>query len=122
MGDQNLKNAETIAKIMNDAGFDVVPVVMDLSSREAILNLIAEAQKYGPITKLVNGAGVSPSQAPIEIEIAYLIQFEPLIRLEICENKGSWHSKSAESLIFVFSPCPAKGRCHMRVNPPHWQI
>ena len=51
---------------MNGAGFDVVPAVMDLSSRESILNLIAKAQKYGPITKLVNGAGVSPSQAPIE--------------------------------------------------------
>ena len=66
MGDKNMKNAETIAKIMNDAGFDVVPVEMDLSDRTSILNLIAEAQKYGPITKLVNGAGVSPSQAPIE--------------------------------------------------------
>ena len=66
MGDKNIKNAETIAKIMNDAGFDVVPVEMDLSDRASILNLIAEAQKYGPITKLVNGAGVSPSQAPIE--------------------------------------------------------
>ena len=66
MGDKSMKNAENIAKIMNDAGFDVVPVEMDLSSRESILNLIAEAQKYGPITKLVNGAGVSPSQAPIE--------------------------------------------------------
>ena len=66
MGDKNLNNAEAIAKIMNDAGFDVVPVETDISSRESILNLIAEAQKYGPITKLVNGAGVSPSQAPIE--------------------------------------------------------
>ena len=66
MGDKNMKNAETIARIMNDAGFDVVPVEMDLSSRESILTLIAEARKYGPITKLVNGAGVSPSQAPIE--------------------------------------------------------
>ena len=66
MGDKNMGNAETIAKIMNDAGFDVVPVEMDLSNRESILNLIGEAQKYGPITKLVNGAGVSPSQAPIE--------------------------------------------------------
>ena len=66
MGDKSMKNAETIAKIMNDAGFDVVPIEMDLSSRESILNLIAEAQKYGPIAKLVNGAGVSPSQAPIE--------------------------------------------------------
>ena len=66
LGDKKKENADAIAKIMNDAGFDVVPIVMDLSSRESILNLIAEAQKYGPITKLVNGAGFSPSQAPIE--------------------------------------------------------
>ena len=65
-GDKNIKNAETIAKTMNDAGFDVVSIEMDLSSRESILNLIAEAQKYGDITMLVNSAGVSPSQAPIE--------------------------------------------------------
>ena len=66
MGDKNPKNAEAIARIMNDAGFDVVPMVTDISDRASILNLIAEAQKYGPITKFVNGAGVSPSQAPIE--------------------------------------------------------
>ena len=66
LGDKKKENADTIAKIMNDAGFDVVPMEMDLSSRESILNLIAEALEYGPITKLVNGAGVSPSQAPIE--------------------------------------------------------
>ena len=41
-------------------------------------------------------------EAAHEIEITYLIQFEPLIWLEICENKGSWHSKSAESLVFCF--------------------
>ncbi len=39
---------------------------MDLSSRESILSIIAEAQKYGEITMLVNAAGVSPSQASIE--------------------------------------------------------
>ena len=66
LGDKKKENADAIARIMNDAGFDVVPVEMDLSSRESILNIIAEAQKYGSITKLVNGAGVSPSQAPIE--------------------------------------------------------
>ena len=66
MGDKKKENADAIAKIMNDAGFDTVAMEMDLSSRESILNLIAEAQKYGSITKLVNGAGVSPSQAPIE--------------------------------------------------------
>ena len=66
LGDKKKENADTIAKIMNDAGFDVLPMEMDLSDRVSILNLIAEAKKYGPITKLVNGAGVSPSQAPIE--------------------------------------------------------
>ena len=66
LGDKKKENADTIAKIMNDAGYDVIPVEMDLSSRESILNLIAEAEKYGTIKQLVNGAGVSPSQAPIE--------------------------------------------------------
>ena len=60
LGDKKPENAQAIAKIMNDAGYDVIPMEMDLSSRESILALIAEAQKHGPITKLVNGAGVSP--------------------------------------------------------------
>lgn len=66
LGDKNIENANTIAKIMNEAGYDVVPFEMDLSSRESILAIIAEAQKYGEIRYMVNGAGVSPSQAPIE--------------------------------------------------------
>lgn len=51
---------------MNQAGFDVEPVEMDLSSRESIQALIAKALEYGEIKMLVNGAGVSPSQAPVE--------------------------------------------------------
>lgn len=66
IGDKKTENAQTIAKTMNDAGFDVVPVEMDLSSRASIQSIIAQAQKYGDITMLVNAAGVSPSQAPIE--------------------------------------------------------
>ena len=66
IGDKNIKNADAIADIMNKAGFDVVAMEMDLSSRESIQSIIAEAQKYGDISMLVNAAGVSPSQAPIE--------------------------------------------------------
>ena len=66
LGDKKIENANAIAKIMNDAGYDVAPFEMDLASRESILALIAEAQKHGPVKYLVNGAGVSPSQAPIE--------------------------------------------------------
>ncbi len=66
IGDKKTENAQTIAKIMNDAGFDVEAMEMDLSSRDSIKKLIAKAQEYGDITMLVNAAGVSPSQAPIE--------------------------------------------------------
>lgn len=66
VGDKNLDSAKSITKIMKEAGFDVVPVETDISSRESILNLIGEGQKYGEITALINSAGVSPSQAPIE--------------------------------------------------------
>lgn len=66
MGDKNIANAEKTAEIMNQAGYDVEPVEMDLSSRSSILSMIAKAQSYGQIRMLVNGAGVSPSQASIE--------------------------------------------------------
>lgn len=66
IGDKRIENAQDISKIMNDACFDTEAFEMDLSSRESILNLIAKAQEYGEISMLVNAAGVSPSQAPIE--------------------------------------------------------
>ena len=66
VGDKKIENAQAMAKTMNEAGFDVAPVEMDLSSRESIRRFIAEGQKYGPIQMLVNAAGVSPSQVPIE--------------------------------------------------------
>lgn len=66
LGDKSIRNAEAIAKIMNEAGFDVVPFEMDLSSRESILSIIGKAQEYGEIKYLIIAAGVSPSQAPIE--------------------------------------------------------
>lgn len=66
VGDKRMENAEEFVRIMNNAGFDAVPIEMDLSSRESILNLIAKARKYGEISMLVNAAGVSPSQASVE--------------------------------------------------------
>ena len=46
LGDKKVENANAIAKIMNEAGYDVLPFEMDLSSRESILAIIAEARKY----------------------------------------------------------------------------
>lgn len=66
VGDKKWDNAQAIAKIMRDAGFDIEAAEADLSSRESIKELITRAQKYGEITMLINSAGVSPSQASIE--------------------------------------------------------
>lgn len=66
IGDKRMENAEAIAGILNNAGFDAVPLEMDLSSRPSIIELIHAAQQYGEISMLVNAAGVSPSQASIE--------------------------------------------------------
>ncbi len=66
MGDKNPDNADHIAAIMNNAGYDVAPVKMDLASRDSIQQIVGLAQEYGQVKMLVNGAGVSPSQASIE--------------------------------------------------------
>lgn len=66
IGDKKPENAQAVAKILNDAGYDADAMEMDLSSRESIKRLIAKAQEHGDISMLVNAAGVSPSQAPVE--------------------------------------------------------
>lgn len=66
IGDKRMENAVQIADTMNKAGFDTVPMEMDLASRSSILALIEKAQAHGEIKYLVNAAGVSPSQASVE--------------------------------------------------------
>lgn len=66
IGDKIPENAEAVAKVMTDAGFETAALEMDLSRRDSIQAVIAETEKYGDIQMLVNAAGVSPSQASIE--------------------------------------------------------
>lgn len=66
VGDKNPANAQAIAKVMADAGFDCDWTEADLSSRESILEFIAKGQEFGDVKYLINAAGVSPSQASIE--------------------------------------------------------
>ena len=66
VGDKRRENADAIARILNESGFDALAVETDISSRGSILNMIACGQEYGEIAMLVNAAGVSPSQAPVE--------------------------------------------------------
>lgn len=54
VGDKNTGNAETLADIMNNAGFDCMAVEMDLSSRKSIKDVIAKARKCGESTQTIS--------------------------------------------------------------------
>ncbi len=66
VGDRIMKNAENAAELMKNVGFDVEPVKLEISSRESVKAFVAKGLEYGDITMLVNGAGVSPSQASVD--------------------------------------------------------
>jgi NAD(P)-dependent dehydrogenase (short-subunit alcohol dehydrogenase family) len=66
LADLRTENAEAAAKTMNDAGFDVTIAVVDVSSRDSVEALVRKATSLGNVTGLIQAAGVSPSQAPIE--------------------------------------------------------
>jgi NAD(P)-dependent dehydrogenase (short-subunit alcohol dehydrogenase family) len=66
IGDLKLENAEMVATELYNSGFETNALTVDISSRESILELISSAKRYGKIVGIINAAGVSPSQAPIE--------------------------------------------------------
>ena len=66
LGDLKKESADAAAQILEDAGFETSTVAVDISSRDSILALIEHAQDFGPILNVINAAGVSPSQAPVE--------------------------------------------------------
>ena len=66
LADYSLDNAQRAAKTMEDAGFETRTIRTDLGSKEDILELVKFATGLGPVKYLINAAGVSPSQAPVE--------------------------------------------------------
>lgn len=66
IGDKTLEKAERAAKLMKKAGFDAVPMEMNLANCASIRKYVGAGSSYGDIAVLINAAGVSPSQASIE--------------------------------------------------------
>ena len=65
LADLKKENAETAAKTLSDAGFDVSTATVDISSRQSIRALVERATSIGKVMGLVHAAGVSPSQASV---------------------------------------------------------
>ena len=66
LADYSVENAERAAKTLEDAGFECSTIKCDLGSKEDILKLVEFATSKGEVKYMVNAAGVSPSQAPVE--------------------------------------------------------
>jgi NAD(P)-dependent dehydrogenase (short-subunit alcohol dehydrogenase family) len=66
LADLRQENADSAARTLADAGFDVSTASVDVSSRDAVEALVGQASGMGEVTHLIQAAGVSPSQAPIE--------------------------------------------------------
>lgn len=60
------ESADTAAKALENAGFETTAMRADISDRETIRAVVRKARELGPIKALVQAAGVSPSQAPVE--------------------------------------------------------
>ena len=65
LADYNINNANNVARILENAGFECSTIKCNLGSKSDILNLVDFATDKGNIKNLVNAAGVSPSQAPV---------------------------------------------------------
>ena len=66
LADLRQENADTAAKILSDAGFDVSTTKVDVSSRASVQALVESAKSFGEISGVIHAAGVSPSQASPE--------------------------------------------------------
>ena len=63
LADLHQENADTAAKVMSEAGYEVSTTTVDISSRGSVHGLVENAVGIGNITGLVHAAGVSPTQA-----------------------------------------------------------
>jgi NAD(P)-dependent dehydrogenase (short-subunit alcohol dehydrogenase family) len=70
LADLRQENAEAAAEVFANAGFDVISVTVDVSSRDSVHALAKAATALGEVTGVIHAAGVSPSQAPIETILA----------------------------------------------------
>ena len=66
IADLRRENVEAAAHIFEDAGFTVTAATVDIASRQSIVELARLADSLGSVHGVVNAAGVSPSQAPVE--------------------------------------------------------
>ncbi|MEQ9878526.1 SDR family oxidoreductase [Pectobacterium aroidearum] len=67
LADLRQENADTAAKVLRDAGFDVETTIVNVAHRESVHVLAQKAASMGNVMGVIHSAGVSPSQATAEM-------------------------------------------------------
>src|SRR5574337_697203 len=63
LADLRQENADTAARVLLDAGFEVTTAVVDVSSRPSVEALVKSTAALGEVAHVIHAAGVSLSQA-----------------------------------------------------------
>lgn len=66
VANHNQESADAAASVLSGAGFEVTAMAVDVSERAMVQAVVSKAREFGSIKALIQAAGVSPSQAPIE--------------------------------------------------------
>jgi NAD(P)-dependent dehydrogenase (short-subunit alcohol dehydrogenase family) len=92
LADLRADNAETAAEVLRGAGYAVETTTVDVSSRPSVEALVDTAAASGDVVGLIHAAGVSPSQATVEVILKVDLQGTALL-LEAFGKviaKGGW--------------------------------
>ena len=100
LSDYSIENANKAAKILEDAGFETRTIRTDLGSKDDILELVRFSTSLGPVKYLINAAGVSPSQAPVE----KILQVDLYGTSVLLEEFGKVIAEGGSASLFPLSP------------------
>jgi NAD(P)-dependent dehydrogenase (short-subunit alcohol dehydrogenase family) len=60
LADLRQENADTAAKTLSEAGFEVTTAIVDVSSPASVRALVEQASSLGEVFGVIHAAGVSP--------------------------------------------------------------
>lgn len=97
VADLHQKNADAVAKTLEEAGFETSTAVVDVAKRESVHALAEQAGAIGDILRVVHAAGVSPSQAPPEA----ILHVDLLGTALVLEEFGNLIAKDGSAVVIA---------------------
>lgn len=85
LADFNQKALDAVTEKVRAEGYQVTPVMVDVSERESVRALAEHAATLGPVRYVVHTAGLSPAQAPVAAILAVDLLGVALVIEEFCK-------------------------------------